>query len=159
MARYDIPEDEYDPGEARFAIAAARFNHSIVDRLLEGARSCLARHGVAPDHIEVVRVPGAFELPLVAKTMLDAGFDAVIALGTIVRGDTPHFDFVASESARGVGEVALLTGKPVIFGVLTTDNEAQALARAGGEHGNKGEEAALAALEMVTLLSRVERRT
>lgn len=157
MARYDIPQGEYDVGDARFAIAAARFNHDVVDRLLRGALETFALHGVDASRITVVRVPGAFELPLVARALARRPeVEAVIALGCVIRGDTPHFDYVCSESARGIGQVSLDLDRPIIFGVLTTDTQAQADARAGGEHGNKGEEAALAALEMTTLLRRLD---
>lgn len=156
MARYDIPENEYETAGARVAIVAARFNHEVVDLLLQGALSALERHGIEGGRREVVRVPGAFELPLAARVLLESGCDAVIALGAVVRGDTPHFDYVCTECARGISQVSLDTRRPVIFGILTTDTMAQALARAGGEHGNKGHEAALAALEMLTLLSRVK---
>jgi 6,7-dimethyl-8-ribityllumazine synthase len=153
MARYDIPEGEYQPGNAGFAIVAARFNHEVVDRLLDGALRTLARHGVEASHITVARVPGAFELPLAALALgAREDVQAVITLGCVIRGGTPHFEYVCAEAARGVGQAALTLGKPVIFGVLTTDDPAQADERAGGAHGNKGEEAALAALEMVSLL-------
>ena len=152
MARYDIPETAFDVGDARFAVVAARFNHTVVDRLLAAAVATFDRHGVAEERLDVLRVPGAFELPLTAAW---AGrredIAAVVTLGCVIRGGTPHFDYVCAESARGVGRVALDLGKPVIFGVLTTDTREQADERAGGAHGNKGEEAALAALEMVSL--------
>lgn len=138
---------------ARFAIVAARFNHALVDRLLAGAISAFARHGVNAQALEIVRVPGAFELPLAAMAVgRRDDIAAVVTLGCVIRGGTPHFEYVCAESARGVGATALALDKPVIFGVLTTDDQAQAAARAGGAHGNKGEEAALAALEMVSVL-------
>jgi 6,7-dimethyl-8-ribityllumazine synthase len=152
MATYDITETAFEVGDARFAVVAARFNHAVVDRLLDGALAAFRRHGVADDRLAILRVPGAFELPLAATWVgRRADVAAVVTLGCVIRGDTPHFDYVCAESARGVGAAALALDKPVIFGVLTTDDRAQADARAGGEHGNKGEEAALAALEMVSV--------
>lgn len=153
MATYTITEGQYETGDARFAIVAARFNHHVVDRLLEGALATFERHGVGADRLEVVRAPGAFELPLAAQWLGQRDdICAVVTLGCVIRGETPHFDYVCNECARGVGETALLLGKPVIFGVVTTNNEVQADERAGGAHGNKGSEAALAALEMVSLM-------
>jgi 6,7-dimethyl-8-ribityllumazine synthase len=154
VARYDIAEGEYALDDARIGIVAARFNSAVVDRLLDGALATLHRHGIADERITVVRVPGAFEVPL-ASQCLSAKVDAVIALAAVIRGETPHFDYVAGECARGVAEVALAAGVPVIFGVLTTDDGEQAMARAGGARGNKGHEAAVAAMEMVTLLRRL----
>ena len=156
MAHYDIVEGEYDVSGAEIGVVAARFNARFVDRLLDGALRTLDRHGVADP--TVVRVPGAFEIPLAARHLAGAqGIEAVIALGAIVRGETPHFDYVAASCAEGVMRAGLDRGIPVIFGVLTTEDDAQTAARTGGAHGNKGEEAALAALEMVTLLRRVPR--
>ncbi len=156
MARFDLHEGEYSIGDARLAVVASRFNQPIADRLLQGALAALGRHGIPEQDLTVVRVPGAFEIPLAAQRLAACGrFDAIITLGAVVRGDTPHFDYVAGECARGVANVGLKYDLPVIFGVLTTDNVKQAMARAGGEHGNKGEEAALAALEMVSLLRRL----
>ena len=156
MAHYDIVEGEYDVAGAGIGIVAARFNARFTDRLLEGALRVLDRHGVADP--TVVRVPGAFEIPLAARRLAGAqGIEAVIALGAVVRGETPHFDYVAASCAEGVMRAGLDGGVPVIFGVLTTEDDEQAAARTGGAHGNKGEEAALAALEMVTLLRRVPR--
>ena len=153
MARFDIHPGDYEVGDARFAVAAARFNRDITDALLEGALDTFARHGVTSERITVVRVPGAFELPLAAKRLLEQnGYAAIVVLGAVIRGETPHFDYVAGECARGIANVSLDTGVPVIFGVLTTEDYSQAEARAGGEIGNKGAEAAMAALEMATLL-------
>lgn len=139
----------------RFAIVAARFNQSVVDPMLESAMATLKRHGVRDADIEVLRAPGAFELPLLAKALI-AGEDylphAVIALGAVIRGETPHFDFVAGECAAGLRRVALETGVPMIFGVLTTNTDEQALARANPQRGDKGGDAALAALEMAAAL-------
>ncbi len=134
-----------------FAIAAARFNSAIVERLIEGALDTLARHGVADADITVVRCPGAWELPLVVRRLADTRrFDAVIALGCVIRGETPHFDYVAGESAKGLGVIGLTF--PVINGVLTCDTTDQAHARSGLKAGNKGADAALAALEQVNVL-------
>ena len=140
-------------GRTPIALAAARFNSAIVDRLIAGAVDTLCRHGVAAGDLTLVRCPGAWELPLVAARLARGGqAKAVIALGCVVRGDTPHFDYVAGECAKGLAGVQQATGIPVAFGVLTTDTWDQAEARAGGKAGNKGAEAALAALEMVRVL-------
>ena len=156
MARYDISPSEYDTVGARIAIVAARFNDFVVSRLLESALDTLSRYGLGTDDTLVVRVPGAFELPLAARWLARGGeADAVIALGAVIRGDTPHFDYVCAEAARGLQAASVETGVPVVFGVLTCDDPAQADARAGGERGNKGSEAALAALEMVSLRRRL----
>lgn len=138
--------------DLHIAIVAARFNAHVVDRLLTGAREALLEAGANPDHMSIVRVPGAFEIPLAAKQAAASGrFDAVIALGAVIRGETPHFDFVAGECARGLMQVMLDTLVPVGFGVLTCDTLEQAQARAGGAAGNKGTDAALAAVEMARL--------
>ncbi|MGH8978256.1 MAG: 6,7-dimethyl-8-ribityllumazine synthase [Acidimicrobiia bacterium] len=135
----------------RFAIAVARFNRDITDALLDGARRTLEKFGAA--QVDVVWVPGAFELPLVARRLARTGWaDAVICIGAVVRGDTPHFDYVAGECAAGITRVSLDTGVPVIFGVLTVDTREQAIERIGGKEGHKGEEAAATAIEMVALL-------
>ena len=137
---------------ARFAIVAARFNATIVERLVEGARDGLDRHGVEASNITLVRVPGAWELPLVCARLAKSNkFDAVIALGAVIRGATAHFDYVAGEAAKGVAEASVASGVPVVFGVLTTDTIEQAVERAGTKAGNKGFDAAMAAIEMVTL--------
>jgi 6,7-dimethyl-8-ribityllumazine synthase len=144
------------PAGARFAIVAARFNELIVERLIDGARDALRRHGVPDANVLIARVPGAFELPLACQRIAASGkVDAVIALGCVIRGATPHFDYVCAEAARGCGQVALSTGVPVAFGVLTTDNIDQALERAGSKAGNKGIDAALTAIEMVQLGKRL----
>ena len=156
MARYDISPSEFDIAGARIGIVAARFNDGIVSRLLEAALDTLARYGLNRDAILVVRVPGAFELPLAARWIAQRGeTDAIVALGAVIRGDTPHFDYVCAEAARGIQAASIETDVPVVFGVLTCDDRAQADARAGGEHGNKGSETALAALEMVSLRRRL----
>jgi 6,7-dimethyl-8-ribityllumazine synthase len=137
----------------RVAIVAARFNDFIVEPLLSAAVELLYKHGADQGAIKVLHVPGAFELPLAAQKLAQSGrYDALIALGAVIRGDTPHFDYVAGECAAGLQRVSLDTGVPVIFGVLTTNTVEQATDRAGGKHGNKGADAALTAIEMVALL-------
>jgi 6,7-dimethyl-8-ribityllumazine synthase len=143
---------------ARIAIAAARFNLQIVDELLAGCLRRLGELGVGPDRVDVVRVPGAFELPVTAAAFARAGgHAAVICLGAVVRGETPHFDYVAGEAARGIQDVAVQTGVPVIFGVLTTNTQEQAVDRIGGKHGHAGERAAEAAVEMIGVLAIIAR--
>ncbi len=145
-----------DAAGARVAVAVSRFNADITSELLDGAVRALHEHGVEDERLSVVWVPGAFELPLVAQRCAASGaFDAVVCLGAVIRGETPHFDYVAGQAAEGCTRVALDTGVPVVFGVLTTDDEAQAWARVGGVQGHKGEEAVLTALEMVDLLRRL----
>ena len=157
MAKHDVPVTDYSIDGARFAIVAARFNAKITEALLEGAVATLAEHGVADDPVSVVQVPGAFEIPITAKRLAASGrYEAIITLGAVVRGGTPHFEYVAGECARGISRVALQEDVPVIFGVLTTDTDEQALDRAGGKEGNKGSEAAIAGLEMVTVLRRLQ---
>lgn len=141
----------------RCGIVVSRFNESITQRLLDGALDALVRHGVAFDDIDVFWVPGAWELPAAARRMAATErYDALIALGAVVRGDTPHFDYVAGEASRGLAAASAEFDVPVGFGVLTCDTMAQAEARAGGDHGNKGWDAALAALEMTDLLDQVD---
>ncbi|MBM4072856.1 MAG: 6,7-dimethyl-8-ribityllumazine synthase [Planctomycetes bacterium] len=148
-----IHQGTLSPPAGRFAIVAARFNQEIVARLVEGARTGLAKHGLADDCMELAWVPGSFEIPLAALGLAESGkYAAIICLGAVIRGDTDHYDYVASGAATGIAQVALKTGVPVIFGVLTCDTEEQALDRAGGKEGNKGFDAALAAIEMVNLL-------
>ncbi len=143
----------------RFALVASRYNEIITSRLISGAGDCLRRHGAKEEDIEVFRVPGAFEIQLVARKVAEsARVDAVVCLGTVIRGQTPHFDFVASEVAKGVSRTSNETGLPVIFGVVTTDTVEQAIDRAGGRTGNRGAEAALAAIEMVSLLDQIGAR-
>jgi|UniRef100_A0A7C3WRY6 6,7-dimethyl-8-ribityllumazine synthase len=141
----------------KIALVVSRFNSFITERLLEGALDCLRRHGVREDDLTVVRVPGAWELPLTAKKLISRPtiappFDAVICLGAVIRGSTPHFDYVAAEVSKGIAQVSLESGVPVLFGVLTTDTLEQAVERAGSKAGNKGYVAAEAAIEMVNLL-------
>ncbi|MGH2539432.1 MAG: 6,7-dimethyl-8-ribityllumazine synthase [Actinomycetota bacterium] len=146
----------HDGSGRRIAVVAARFNEVVTAKLVEGARAGLAKHGVADDSIDVAWVPGAFEIPLVAERLARSGrYDAVVCLGAVIRGETAHFELVANEAARGVAAVMRETGVPLVFEVLATDDLAQAEARAGGDHGNKGWEAAEAALEMAWLLERL----
>lgn len=141
---------------ARFGIVLARFNGFISERLLEGAVDTLLRHGVETSQIEVVRVPGAFEIPLALKTLAASKkFDALIALGAVIRGATPHFDYVAGECAKGLAQVMMQNDIPVAFGVLTVDSIEQAIERAGTKAGNKGVDAALTVIEMVNLLKKL----
>jgi 6,7-dimethyl-8-ribityllumazine synthase len=140
----------------RLAIVVARFNELVTGKLLEGALDCLRAHGIDEDDLLVAWVPGAFELPLVARRLAaSGGFDAVICLGAVVRGETPHFDHVAGQAALGIRTAAEDTGVPVIFGVLTTDTLEQAIDRAGGKHGNKGWDAAMAAMETASVLDQL----
>ena len=142
--------------EGRYAIVVGRFNSFVVEHLLEGAIDILSRHGVSDDHITVVHAPGAWELPLIAKKLaFSNNYDAIIVLGAVIRGSTPHFDFVAAENAKGLGVVGLESNIPVINGVLTTDSIEQAIERSGTKAGNKGGEAALTAIEMVNLLKAI----
>ena len=152
-------EGTRDGAGLRIAVLLSRFNSVIGDRLLEGALGALRKHGVAEEDIDVLRVPGALEIPAVAhRLVVDGRHDAVVCLGAVVRGETPHFDFVAAEAARGVMAAATAGSRavPVLFGVLTTDDMAQAMERSGGGHGNKGEEAAVGAIEMANLHRRLD---
>ena len=143
--------------ELRFAILASRFNDFIVDQLVKGAVDALKRHGASDKQIEIVRVPGAYDLPLVARKLATTRrYDAIVAVGAVIKGATAHFDYVAGECAGGLARVAHDTGVPVSFGVLTTDTIEQAIERAGTKAGNKGVDAALAALELANLLRRIE---
>jgi 6,7-dimethyl-8-ribityllumazine synthase len=140
------------PEGSKFAIVASRFNSFIVERLVEGAVDALVRHGADPQSVTVVRVPGAWEIPLVTQRLAKSGkVDAVIALGAVIRGATPHFDHVANEVSKGVAQASLASGVPIAFGVLTTDTIEQAVERAGTKAGNKGFDAAVTAIEMVAL--------
>ncbi|BAU56329.2 6,7-dimethyl-8-ribityllumazine synthase [Halorhodospira halochloris] len=143
--------------DSRFALVAARFNDMIVERLIEGAADALRRHGVPEEQIEVIRVPGAFELPLAVQRVADTGrADAIVALGTVIRGGTDHHQHVAAECTKGIAQAMMVTGVPVAHGVLTVDTLEQAIERAGTKAGNKGAEAALSALEMVDLMRQLE---
>ncbi|GGI07464.1 6,7-dimethyl-8-ribityllumazine synthase [Egicoccus halophilus] len=148
-----VVEGGPDAGGLRIGIVAARFNEAIVERLVDGALGALRRHGASPSALTVAWVPGAFELPVVLRRLATGGeVDALVALGCVVRGSTPHFDYVAGEAASGVGAVARETGVPIAFGVLTTDTWEQAVERAGGKLGNKGAEAALSVVETARVL-------
>ncbi|MBV1931548.1 MAG: 6,7-dimethyl-8-ribityllumazine synthase [Porticoccaceae bacterium] len=156
MSEFRPIEGNFNPQDASFAIVVARWNGEITENLLNGARRALARQGIPDDKIQVIRVPGAFELALAAKKIAEVGqVDAVITLGCVIRGGTPHFEYVCGECARGIGEVGLTTGVPIAFGVLTTDDLKQAQDRSGDNEENKGEEAALTALEMVSLFQKL----
>jgi 6,7-dimethyl-8-ribityllumazine synthase len=158
------------PPGARFALVASRFNHFIVDRLVEGALDALVRHGADPANVTIVRVPGAWEVPVVVGRLArkekaadrlgsasaGAGFDAIVAVAAVIRGSTPHFDYVAAEVSKGIATVSLQTGVPVAFGVLTTDTIEQAVERAGTKAGNKGWDAAVSAVEMVSLAAALD---
>ena len=139
----------------RFAVVVSRFNAEVTERLLAGAQACLRENGASADDVDIFSVPGAWELPVAALHAANAGYAAVIALGCVIRGDTPHFDYVAGGAAEGLARVGVETGVPVVFGVLTTDDVAQALDRAGGRAGNKGWDAAETAMEMADLVERM----
>jgi len=150
-------EGKLDASGLKVGLLVSRFNSFISDRLLEGATDALIRHGASEADLVVARVPGAFELPVAAKKMVETGkFDAVICLGAVIRGATPHFDYVSAEVSKGIASVSLDSGVPVSFGVLTTDNIEQAVERAGTKSGNKGFEAAVSAIEMVNLFKAME---
>jgi 6,7-dimethyl-8-ribityllumazine synthase len=150
-------EGRLDGSGIRVALVVARFNDLVTSKLLSGAEDCLQRHGCTEELRTVVRVPGSWELPQAAKKLADRGdVDAIVALGALIRGETPHFEYLAAQVARGLARIALDSGIPTIFGVLTTDTMDQALARAGLKTGNKGWEAALSALEMVNLFREIE---
>jgi 6,7-dimethyl-8-ribityllumazine synthase len=151
-----VIEGDFATPPGRFALVASRFNSLVVDGLVGGALDGLRRHGVADDAIDVVKVPGSFEIPLVAQRLAGGGkYAAVVCLGAVIRGDTDHYDYVAGEAAGGVARAALATGVPVVFGILTCDTLEQALNRAGAKAGNKGFDAAVTAIEMVNLLRRL----
>ena len=151
-----VLEGIYEGQGLKIAIVASRFNEFIVNKLIEGAEDCLRRHGVADDDITLAWVPGAFEIPLAAKKLAMSGhYDAVICVGAVIRGATSHYDYVCAEVSKGIAAVALETGVPVLFGVLTTENIEQAIERAGTKAGNKGYDCALGALEMVDLLRKL----
>jgi len=142
--------------DLRLAIVASRWNDLMVNKLIDGARDTLLRHGVNEENIDLAMVPGCFELPLAAMKMAESGrYDAVVCLGAVIRGATPHFDYVAGEAARGISDVSITTGVPTTFGVLTCDTIEQAIERSGSKGGNKGVEAALAAIEMANLLKKI----
>jgi 6,7-dimethyl-8-ribityllumazine synthase len=149
-------EGQFSGCNRKFAIVVARFNAFLTERLLEGVFDGFARHEVNMDNVLVVRVPGAFEIPLACQKLAESKeYDAVLAVGAVIRGDTPHFDFVASEVSKGCAHISLATGVPVVFGVLTTDTIEQAEIRSGAKGGNKGFEAAMTALEMADLMKKI----
>lgn len=151
-----IIEGELQAKGLKFSIVVSRFNDFITTKLLDGAIDALVRHGAREDDIEVVRVPGSFELPLVAKKMASRGvYNAVICLGTVIRGATPHFDYVAAEVSKGIAAASLETGIPIAFGVITADTIEQAVERAGSKAGNKGWDAAVTAIEMAQVLKKL----
>jgi len=155
----DVMEGVFDARGLKFAIVVARFNGFITDRLLAGALDALIRTGGSADDIDVVKVPGAWELPLTVKALAASKrYDAIIALGAVIRGETPHFDYVAGESTSGLARVATETGVPVAMGVLTTNTVEQAINRAGAKSGNKGFDAAMTAIEMASLVRRMRER-
>jgi len=140
----------------RFGIVVSRFNDFINTKLLDGALDALSRHGTEDEHITVIRVPGSFEIPLMAKKLADSGnYDALICLGAVIRGATPHFEYISAEVTKGIAKITLDSGIPISFGILTTDNIEQAIERAGTKSGNKGWDAAMAAIEMVNLLKEI----
>lgn len=152
-------EGTFAANEGRYAIVVTRWNSFVVDHLQSGAIDALQRHGIKDEQITVVKAPGAYELPLVCQRLADSGnYDAIVALGAVIRGSTPHFDYVAGEAAGGLNSVALTADIPVIFGVLTVDSIEQAIERSGTKAGNKGAEAAEVALEMVNLLGQISSR-
>ncbi len=138
-----------------FGIVVSRFNEFITNKLLSGCMDTLIRHGVNPEDIDIAWVPGAFEMPLVAQKMTTKGYDAVICLGAVIRGGTPHFEYVSAEVTKGIAQVGLNTGVPVIYGIITADTIEQAIERAGTKAGNKGADAAITAIEMVNLLNEI----
>lgn len=157
MSKIRRTEGDYTSGKGRYVLVVARFNSFVVDHLVAGAIDTLKRHGVDEGDIEVVMAPGAFELPVLTQRVLNTRkCDAVIALGAVIRGGTPHFEYVAGECVKGLSQVSLTAGVPVAFGVLTVDTIEQAIERAGTKAGNKGAEAALSAIEMVSVLAKLE---
>lgn len=149
-------EGQMNASKLRIAIIAARFNDFIVDRLISGAMDYLTRHGMDPDHAVIIRVPGAFELPVVCKKVAESRkFDGIVALGAVIRGSTPHFDYVCSEAAKGIAQVSLSTETPIGFGLLTCDNLEQTIERAGVKNGNKGVDAASAMLETFRVMEQL----
>ena len=151
-----ILEGKVDGSGKHFGIVVSRFNSFVSERLLEGCLDCLHRHGVRDEDVTIARVPGSFEIPLIAKKLVErGGLDAVIAVGAVIRGATPHFDYVAGESAKGVAMVTLDTGVPIVYGIVTADTIEQAVERAGTKAGNKGWDAAMAAMELVNLIKQM----
>ena len=151
-----VYEGKFTAKKIRIGIAATRFNEFITSKLLDGALDCLKRHDIPDDAIEIVWVPGAFEIPLVALKMANTGkYDAIICLGAVIRGSTTHYDYVCSEVSKGIASVSLSSGIPVMFGVLTTENIEQAIERAGTKAGNKGYDCAMSAIEMINLIREI----
>jgi len=144
-------EGNFAAGKLKFAIVVSRFNDFLTSRLLEGAVDTLKRHGAAENDITVVRTPGAFEIPVVCEKLAEGPYNALICLGAVIKGDTPHFDFVAQETSKGIAAVSMKHKVPVAFGIITADTLEQAIERAGVKHGNKGSEAAMSAIEMANL--------
>jgi 6,7-dimethyl-8-ribityllumazine synthase len=156
MTNITTIEGDFTSGKGKYTLVVGRWNSFVVEHLLEGAVDTLRRHGVDEKHITVVRAPGAFEIPLVCKKVAAKGeADAIIALGAVIRGGTPHFEYVAGECTKGISQVSMEYGVPIAFGVLTVDSIEQAVERSGTKAGNKGAEAALSALEMVSLLGKL----
>jgi 6,7-dimethyl-8-ribityllumazine synthase len=157
MDNIRVIEGDLQARDYRFAVLASRFKEFVVDALVKGAVDALRRHGASDKQVEIVRVPGAYDMPLVARKLAQSRrYDAIVTVGAVIRGQTAHFDYVAGECASGLARVSAETGVPVAFGVLTTDTAEQAMDRAGGKAGNKGAEAAASAIEMINLLRRVE---
>lgn len=155
---YNVLEGNIVCGDERIGIVCSRFNEFIVSKLLGGALDGLVRHGLPEENIDVAWVPGAFEIPLICEKMAQSGkYDAVIALGTVIRGSTSHYDYVCNEVSKGVAQVSMQTGVPVMFGIVTTENIEQAIERAGTKAGNKGYDCALGAIEMINLIRLVEK--
>lgn len=151
-----VIEGVYSGEGLKIGIIASRFNEFITSKLVSGAQDCLTRHGVADDDISVAWVPGAFEIPVIAKQMASSGkYDAVICVGAVIRGATSHYDYVCAEVSKGIAAVSLESGKPVLFGILTTDTIEQAIERAGTKAGNKGTDCAMSALEMINLMKNI----
>ena len=144
-------EGDLKADKLKFALVVSRFNDFLTARLLEGALDALRRHGADDKNLTVVKVPGSYEIPLACQKLSGGGFDAIIALGAVIRGDTPHFDLVAAETAKGIAQVSLAASVPVAFGIITADNLEQAIERAGSKQGNKGADAAVSAIEMANL--------
>ena len=149
-------EGDFTSGKGKYTVVVGRWNSFVVEHLLEGALDTLRRHGVSKEQVTIVRAPGAFEIPLVCKAVAKKGdVNAIIALGAVIRGGTPHFEYVAGECTKGISQVSMESGIPIAFGVLTVDSIEQAVERSGTKAGNKGEEAAMSALEMVSLLGKL----
>jgi len=156
MSQVKVIEGDFSNNSGKYALIVSRWNSFVVESLKDGALDTLRRHGIADDQVTIYYAPGAFEFPLVAKKLADKGeFDAIIALGAVIRGGTPHFEYVAGECTKGLAQVGMDAGIPVTFGVLTVDSIEQAIERSGTKAGNKGVEAALTALEMVSLLNKL----